>query len=303
MTTYQATTVLDNNSATDADLRSYFQSWYAAFETGPMEQTADTGQINTSTMTWAGLSTSPSTPSYQIHKLNDELFDDAPIYIKTGWYVGSSMLRFSIGTGTGTDGAGNLTGFGFPLTQAGSPSTGVNVTVDVIGSGGEGYASVFTDPGGNNSSYPHIANFSVGVFRTTDENDQPDARGILLTYYYTSSSGGVGSANASMRYVALDYQSMTYGTLGSHGYWQYGGTTGSVNPSLRKDVSRVVIPFSTFTWVCPYLIGTYREEHSYGSPFVANPSGNPHQYQQVKGARYAGVNTDGSYSTLAVIWE
>lgn len=301
MTTYQATTTLDNTSPTDVKLQDFLTKWYAAFETGPMEQTSDTGQFDETTITLAGLSTSSTTPSYQIHKLNDSLFGDAPVYVKTGWYTSSSQLRYSVGVGTGTDGAGNLTGFSFPLTVAVASQTAVDISIDVVGSGGEGYASVFTDPGGNNTSSSYSSTYSLGVFRTTDEDDQPDTRGLLLVYYYNSTT--TGTSGAGMRYVALDYQSKTYQSLGTFGYWQYGSTTGSVNPSLRKDVSRVVIPFSTFTWVCPHILGTYREEHSYGSPFVANPSGNPHQYQQIKGCRYAGINADGSYSTLAVIWE
>lgn len=298
MTTYAQTATLDNASPTDVKFQDFMTKWYAAFETGPMEQTSDTGQFDETTLAWASLSTNSNSPSYQIHKLNDSLFSTAPVYVKTGWYSSSSYLRYSVSVGTGTDGAGNLTGLVYPLTGYSGTSSAVDVTCAVIGSGGEGYASVFTDPAAVMSN-PYYAAYHVGVYRTTDENDQPDGRGVLLTVY---STGNTTSA-AGIKYVALDFESLTYTDYSSYGYWQFGGSSGSANPSLRKDVSRVVIPFTNFTWVCPYLLGTYRDEHSYGSPFVASPTGNPHLYQQVKSAAYSGINTSPQYSTVAVIWE
>ena len=301
MTTYQATSALDTYNPTDAKLQEFLTKWYAAFETGSMEQASDTGQFDETTITLTGLPTSSASPAYQIHKLNDSLFSTAPVYVKTGFYNSSGYIRYMVSLGTSTNGSGNLTGLTFPLVGAGNVNFATDTTIDIIGSGAEGYASVFMDPGGTITSNPQQTYYCLGVFRTTDEDDQPDSRGVLLTYYYPTTTGGVGGAG--MRYVAIDFQSMTYSELGAHGFWQFGSTTGSANPTLRKDVSRVVIPFSGFTWVCPHLIGTYREEHSYGTPFVANPSGNPHQYQQIKGVRYSGVNAGGAYSTLAVIWE
>lgn len=300
MATYSQVATLDNYSPTDAKLQDFLTKWYAAFETGPLEQTSDTGQFDETTIVLASLSTSSSAPSYQVHRLNDSLFSTAPIYVKTGWHNSAGYLRYSVGFGTGTDGAGNLVGLTFPQTNLSGSVNAVDINCAVIGSGGEGYASVFTDPAmvagsGSATSVSH----HVGIFRTTNANDQPDARGALLVMYNTNST----AASAGPKYIAIDFQSLTCTDYGNNGFWQFGTTTGSVNPSLRKDVSRVVIPFANFTWVCPYLLGIYRDEHSYGAPFVADPTGNPHQYQPVKSAIYSGVNVSASYAAVAVIWE
>lgn len=84
MTTYAQTATLDNASPTDVKFQDFMTKWYAAFETGPMEQTSDTGQFDETTLAWASLSTNSNSPSYQIHKLNDSLFSTAPVYVKTG---------------------------------------------------------------------------------------------------------------------------------------------------------------------------------------------------------------------------
>lgn len=299
MVTYAQTATLDNANPTDAKLQDFLTKWYAAFETGPMEQTADTGQFDEATMAWASMSMSSSAPSYQVHRLNDSLFSTAPIYVKTGWSNSGGYLKYSVGMGTGTDGAGNLTGLQYPLaTITGSVSNVYDTTVTVIGSGGEGYASVFTDPAAVIAN-PYITAYHVGVFRTTDANDSPDARGALLTYYTNASSNSA----VGMKFVAMDFAAGNYIDYGNYGFWQFGGSSASLNPSLRKEVSRVVIPYYGYTVTCPYLVGNYRDEFTYGSPFVASPNGNPHQYQHVKSIPYSGVNTNSQYSTMAVIWE
>jgi hypothetical protein len=80
-------------------------------------QTADTGQIN-----WATIAPAPTlgmqSVGYEIWRFNDALQATAPIYIKleygTYGYSGSAAYNDTVGmwitVGTGTDGAGNITG-------------------------------------------------------------------------------------------------------------------------------------------------------------------------------------------------
>ena len=73
-------------------------------------QTSDTGQINLATTTRSG---SVGTPSgYQIWRMNDSLQSTTPCYLKLEYGTGSSGSASGvwISVGTGTDGAGTLTG-------------------------------------------------------------------------------------------------------------------------------------------------------------------------------------------------
>jgi hypothetical protein len=74
-----------------------------------LTKTADTGQIDWTTVTRPGVSTDAG---YEVYYLNDSLHATAPIYIKFyyGTHGGTTQPRIKVEVGTGTNGAGTLTG-------------------------------------------------------------------------------------------------------------------------------------------------------------------------------------------------
>lgn len=94
-------------------------------------QTADTGQLNLSTASPAYVNTVNYLYGYTIYRWSDPLQATNPIYIRVGWKNGNASTGglypffMLISTGSGTDGAGNLTGkvLGVPTTVTVSNGT------------------------------------------------------------------------------------------------------------------------------------------------------------------------------------
>jgi hypothetical protein len=100
--------------------------------------TSDTGQLDISTLPSLGLS-SISYSGYKIYRMNDSLQATYPVYVKVEYgngYQGLYCPGLRVSFGTGSDGAGNLTGYlntitispfiiitrwGFPLTGVQHP--------------------------------------------------------------------------------------------------------------------------------------------------------------------------------------
>lgn len=108
MTTSSWSTVVDHTS--DAGFRAWGSEWQAKLSGAGLVQTADTGQINWATVTRAGIN---SNAGYGVWR-----FADSTFYIKFFYGTGgvTSRPRIQAQVGTGSDGAGNLTGQTSTLT-------------------------------------------------------------------------------------------------------------------------------------------------------------------------------------------
>lgn len=108
MTTATTTTVIDQS--TDAAFRTWVAEIITALVTTcGVTQTADTGQINTATVTRAAINTAAG---YVILRFNDTAQSTSPIFIKLEFGSGSATTEPSmwITVGTGSNGSGTLTG-------------------------------------------------------------------------------------------------------------------------------------------------------------------------------------------------
>lgn len=90
----------------DTDFRAWGAEWSAGLLAVGLTHTADTGQINWTTVTIPG----SGSAGYETWRFNDTLQATKPIFIRFdyGGAVGTPQIWAQIGTGT--DGAGNLTG-------------------------------------------------------------------------------------------------------------------------------------------------------------------------------------------------
>ena len=106
MATYSFNQVIDHSS--DATFRAWGSAINNALTTVGLTQTADTGQVNWTTVTRPGTNT---TAGYEIWRFNDSLQATAPIFIKLSYGTATSALfpRLLCDIGTGSDGAGTLT--------------------------------------------------------------------------------------------------------------------------------------------------------------------------------------------------
>jgi hypothetical protein len=111
--TNSTSTVLDHTS--DAGFRAWVAEIITILATNlTLTQTADTGQINTTTVTRPATNTAAG---FAIFRFNDTLQSTAPIFIKISFGTGSvaTSPMFQVQIGSGSNGSGTLTG---PVTVA-----------------------------------------------------------------------------------------------------------------------------------------------------------------------------------------
>src|SRR6186997_665737 len=109
MASFTATPANFTNSS-DANFRVWGAYISSKLLAGGMVQTADTGQINwTTVLTPTGINTYAG---YEIWRFADALQASAPVYFKIEYGEGSNVdgPAVRVKFGTGSDGAGNLTG-------------------------------------------------------------------------------------------------------------------------------------------------------------------------------------------------
>lgn len=98
-------------NATDASFRSWGSTLAAAIVTAGLIKTTDTGQVD-----WATVTTSATvglSRGYEVYRFNDPLQSTAPIFIKLEFGTSASSANTPgawVTIGTGSDGAGNITG-------------------------------------------------------------------------------------------------------------------------------------------------------------------------------------------------
>ncbi len=160
--------------ANDAGFRALITVISNAFATAWV-QTSDTGQINLSTVLKP--TGAQTMMGYQIWRMNDALQATAPCYVKmeygAGWDTASLALGITIGTGS--DGAGNITG------SLVSPTN--RITAGMYNSGNVTYTSRFSVDTNRicmylfyGASYPMI----IAIERTHNSAGGDTAAGVMF---------------------------------------------------------------------------------------------------------------------------
>ena len=116
------------NHSSDANFRAWGSEMSARLAAIGLVQTANTGQINWVTVTRPGINTPAG---YEIWRFNDSLQGSAPIFIKVEYGTSAGTATAPgvwITVGTGTNGAGTLTGSVTDRALCGSASAATSGT-------------------------------------------------------------------------------------------------------------------------------------------------------------------------------
>lgn len=153
------TTYTENiQMGTDADFRSWGQNLSNAIQAVGLVKTADTGQVDWTTVTKpAGITTSAG---YEIYKFNDSLAASSPIYFRVDYGTGSNantVPRVWLTVGTGSNGAGVITG----------PQSSINILVS-------------SGPTANNSAQTWVCFSADGAFTLVWAAKYNTGNGCLL---------------------------------------------------------------------------------------------------------------------------
>lgn len=165
---------------TNADFQAFGSFIADAFQAGGFERTADTGQINWSSVAYPGVN--DTVAGYELRGFTDALQATAPIYVKLNWRRGSAANWIDVGisVGTGTDGTGGLTGVRmtevfFSLTQLSAAFPNWLMRASGVAAEGRVVAA------GYNVTISS-GNFWLGFERTADAGQVLNSRGIAILH-------------------------------------------------------------------------------------------------------------------------
>ena len=239
---------------TDANFRLWGGGLSNAIQAVGLVRTADTGQINWSTVT-RPLADS-AMQGYEIFRFNDTLQSTAPIFLKieygSGDY-GASCPSFKTTIGKGTDGAGNITG----VLHATANTQALNATNtgDFLSyvSSGDGSMLVF-------SLWPTATTVATHGWRFALERSRDSGGNAtgLGTFAYRLDGTGTTTAQNTSKSEATDYGSALRNTL-SRGCINTGyeiGSTTTLNNGVNSPMfkAEVVAP-SRLKWNPKTIVG------------------------------------------------
>lgn len=192
---------IDGNLGSDAEFRAHAQFIHDVLNLGWV-QTADTGQIDLSTATKSGSANTAS--GYEIWRMDDTLQSTKPVYLKIEYGTSSLATAFSvwITLGTGTDGAGTLSGVVQTRIQVGAVSA-LSAAGVSYGAADDAWVTVCT-----NSTSAAALWFSIE--RTKDNTGADTGTGLILAYgsatsghasRYLPFSGSAPDAEKGLQYV------------------------------------------------------------------------------------------------------
>lgn len=294
MTTATWAAVIDHTS--DAGFRTWVADLITRFAAIGLVQTADTGQINTATVTRPGVNTEGG---YAIFRFNDTQQGTAPIYIRFGFGTEASATvpRITIIVGTSTNGAGTIGGVVSGALRNTCQAIAVLSTVTAYTSHMcliDGYFWL-----GWKLSSGSADNYRAGLMiaRTVDAAGAADAEGCVI---YTRGATIGGMAYQYLRFIATTGASAVGTSI------DYAFVPWAVTSTLVGTDSQAFTHFHPFPKMRP-LIGccTYRlsEVTNYTTFSVALVGVTAHTYLAVTQAiAYGEKGTSANYG-LAFIFE
>lgn len=199
MSTNNYSTVIEHSS--NATFRAWGSALAAALAAVGLTQTADTGQINWTTVTRPGVNTAAG---YEIWRFNDTLQGTAPIFLKIEYGTGSgaSTPQAWLTVGTGSNGSGTITGQSSTrsswMRNSGLASTVTPYPTYVCYNATEGFLGIMFKLGTPGSTtYGHGF---MAVARSVDQDDG-DTNGNGCAVYTGDTSTGMASSQ-SIRFTA-----------------------------------------------------------------------------------------------------
>ena len=272
-------------STSDAEWRIFLSNYRAALSGAGFVRTSDTGQIDPTTVLRPATNTMSG---YDIWRFNDAAQATHPIFFKVEYGMATAFGRMSfyVTVGTGSDGAGNITGIRIPRTNF------TTQTGSVIGSvwvaGGEGY-------------------LTSGLFIHASNPSGPAVMWMIERVRLPNGAVDTSSLGAG---IVFGYPNGWYGASYDNVLTDIGPTWPTLSPSSPTGT----FAFRGVTNAYPYypILGTVRSpsraaiavnplDSGYALPFTVSLYGTPHIFRAtLSGSSNFGR---GSYSTPAFRYE
>lgn len=282
-------------SASDANFRTWGSTISAAFAAVGMVQTADTGQINWTTVAIPGMASTDA--GYEVWRFDDALQATVPIFFRVVYGTGgvannrTRVLLHSVGTGS--DGAGNLTGAIAYNTNITYGATTDNTARNCyFSSDGSGLAAVLC----LDSSYVGSRGVMV-IDRLRDADGTPNGAGFIV-----AAIGGMNSANYAI------WSPPTVHT--PNGWSPYGGLWPAMIPqgSLSTSSDGTDVHVAPLLAAVPethntkmVVVYTLNDDNTYGTQAITH-LGASRTYQRIAGNLNSPIAPVSTSVTMATWW-
>lgn len=241
----------------DAEFRAFGQPISAFLAAAGLVQTADTGQINWTTVTKPA--TTNTVAGYEIWRFNDALQATAPVFLKLEYGTGTTNVpSFWITVGSGSDGTGNLTGVLSTRTQT-NCNTSITGTRNFYLSAAAGRLALVSDAA---SATQMIV---IVIERTKDATGADTAEGV-----HTITSGGGGAKQQAWFPAGAGTQEATWGVLLPQTAQGANGSQVAVFPFFLTKGAFLYPPMgvlayiaSTITLGVPFTLSMYGADHTF----------------------------------------
>lgn len=207
MTTHTYTSPI--NHTTDAGFRAWGLALSGAFTSAGLTQTADTGQINWVTVVRAGIN---ANAGYEIFRFNDTNQATAPVFIRVDYGTNAAVdrPRVLVTIGTGTNGAGTITGTVIPAATIHFNITAASTAVSYAtrSCAVDGYFGLMWGLGATSTGSLGFGFLSIA--RSVDSTGAATAEAIEV--YSGANAAGTLSACQVLRYATSDVITMVVGS-------------------------------------------------------------------------------------------
>lgn len=302
MTTQSWSSVIDHTS--DAAFRAWGGELSAKFAAAGLVQTADTGQINWTTVTRAGVN---ADAGYEIWRFNDTQQGTAPIYFRINYGTGSATTvpRLQMILGTSSNGSGTIGGAtvtGTITIRAGNQGTVSTVIAYqswlCVADGFCGL--VFKQNAITSSGSGVLAMGGFIICRSCDGDGVPTAEGAAFLHQNGQANQAVAGTIQNIRYAATAalYTASTQAPIFIPG----SQTNSAVGSNVQAYLGWMLTPqVRPIFGVC----GMFTSELGEGSTMTTTLVGStPHTYISVgrQICTYISSN-DATLKTLCMLWE
>lgn len=275
---------------TDADFRNWIDGLRAQFTACGLVQTADTGQVNSATVTKpAAINTFQG---YDIWRFADALQATKPVFIKIEYGSAGATDRPSLAftVGTGTNGAGTLTGqVGTRTVERPNTSKAAGGTLNSYCSGSTSRLSLVTNLDSANSSF-----FMAALIERPRNSAGVEQGDCVATLF---SSTGVGAAYQAIPFAGSVPGQVAYAPCAPPA----AGAVSAVGADVALGPSMIFCGKVLFGSFLSYLHADIGELAS----FNANHLGGAHVFMPMGdgyGSSYSNYAQASNHS-LAILWE
>ena len=275
MATFTATPANWTNSS-DANFRAWGSYLAARMEAVGIIKTADTGQIDWTTVTTpAGVNTYQG---YEIRRFTDALQASAPVYLKIQFGEGAGVdgpgIRVQIGSGS--DGAGNLTG---NVSTARDAETITNAAACIVV--GSGDTNRFSFAGGFLAA--SVRGMCFSIERMKDSNGDDTIEGVMWTAHTSAAAASTGGAMQCTLWNP---------SLGDYGLVETNLMALFPTGSTMKTVTQTMVSpcfHNKGVWTNPQVgvVGYYTADIAPNATFVAYMYGATHTYYALPDTAFA----------------